>query len=78
MVSIIIPVFNEEKNIFNLVIEIFEILKNHFVYEVIIVNDYSNDKTDLYLKKLKKNLIFQLLIMTSNMVKVNQYKLVYY
>ena len=54
--SIVIPVFNEEDNIIDLLSEIqrcLEIIKNNF--EVIIVNDSSTDKTEKFvLKKFKE------------------------
>ena len=53
--SLIIPVFNEGKNITNLVYEIYDSLKNHKDFEVILVNDYSNDNTLLEIEALKNN-----------------------
>tara|TARA_B100000579_G_C22689272_1_gene784195 strand:+ start:87 stop:788 length:702 start_codon:yes stop_codon:yes gene_type:complete len=53
--SLIIPVFNEGKNITNLVYEIYDSLKNHKDFEVILVNDYSNDNTLLEIDELKSN-----------------------
>ena len=57
--SIVIPVYNEGLNIINLINEIESSLENNFKYEIIIVNDSSNDNTiDLLLKFLpKKNII---------------------
>ena len=58
--SLIIPVFNEAKNLTNLVKEISKSLKK-FKYEVIIVDDdsYDNSKKILFeIKKLKKNFRF--------------------
>ncbi len=51
--SIIIPIFNEGKNIEKLLIEIYENLYNFNNFEVIVVNDGSTDDTKLILKKLK-------------------------
>ncbi len=45
MFSIVIPVFNESKNISNLVDEIDISLKKYENYEIIIVNDCSTDET---------------------------------
>tara|TARA_B100001540_G_C15665327_1_gene577513 strand:- start:230 stop:919 length:690 start_codon:yes stop_codon:yes gene_type:complete len=42
--SIIIPVYNESKNIINLLIEIKKHL-NNFQYEIVIVDDHSKDNT---------------------------------
>ena len=53
--SLIIPVFNEGKNITNLVYEIYDSLKNYKDFEVILVNDYSNDNTLLEIDALKSN-----------------------
>tara|TARA_B100001029_G_C14985633_1_gene408785 strand:+ start:288 stop:989 length:702 start_codon:yes stop_codon:yes gene_type:complete len=51
--SIIVPLFNEEKNIENLVEEITFHLKYLKGYEIILVNDGSTDKTKLVLENLK-------------------------
>lgn len=45
MFSIIIPVFNEAKNIKPLIIEILKSIESLDDYEIIIVNDFSNDNT---------------------------------
>ena len=60
--SIVIPLFNEEKNIKNLVEEILLIFANikKINYEILLVNDSSSDETSsviLELKKVKKNII---------------------
>ncbi len=58
--SVIIPVLNEAKNLYNLVKEISKSLKK-FKYEVIIVDDDSYDNSKkilLEIKKLKKNFHF--------------------
>ena len=49
--SIIIPTYNEKKNISILVEKINKYLKNHF-YEIIVVDDDSNDGTKDILKKI--------------------------
>ena len=54
--SVIIPLYNEEKNILMLYNEIFDVMKNDFQwydYEVIIINDGSVDKTWEEMKKLR-------------------------
>ena len=51
--SIIIPVYNEEKNIENLIKEIIFYLKHLKCYEIILVNDGSTDKTKLVIENLK-------------------------
>lgn len=44
MISIVIPIFNSEKNIFNLVNNIIKIFKE-FNFEIILVNDNSQDSS---------------------------------
>ena len=44
-ISIVIPVFNEEKNIVSLLKEIKIALKNKIEYEVLIIDDGSDDNT---------------------------------
>ena len=51
LISIIIPVFNEEQNIDPLIKRLTPILKDS-AYEVIFVDDGSKDKTPLIIKKL--------------------------
>jgi len=51
--SLVIPLFNEEKNIENLVKEIFFYLNEIKNFELILVNDGSLDNTNLTIKKLK-------------------------
>ena len=58
--SLIIPVYNEEKNIIILFKEIRSNLKSFYNYEIIFVNDASTDKTKQNIKKIikeNKNLI---------------------
>ena len=43
--SIIIPFYNEEDNVKNLIHEIFESLNIYNEYEIILINDGSNDNT---------------------------------
>ena len=55
-ISIIVPCYNEEeviKDFYTEVARVFEELKN-YKYELVFVNDGSNDKTLEILKKLKK------------------------
>lgn len=55
MISIVIPVFNEEENVSPLFLEIKEeMTKLNLPYEVLFVNDGSNDATLYNLKKLLK------------------------
>lgn len=53
--SIIIPVYNEDKNIKNLFAEIINSLKLYTDYEIIFINDCSNDNTFEVLKSLKSD-----------------------
>ena len=55
MFSIVIPVFNEAKNIENLIKEIFDSLIDYKNFDIILVNDSSNDNTLEVVKKLKEN-----------------------
>jgi len=51
--SIVIPVYNEEDNIVDLIIEIYKVLKNYKnKFEIIVVDDNSTDNTH---KKLNSN-----------------------
>ena len=64
--SVIIPVFNEEKRIKNLK-EIISYFKKHrFTWETIIVNDGSTDKTVQVLKSLKRENKFRLISYSPN------------
>ena len=58
-ISIIIPVYKEFNNIEKLYFKIRKYLKG-IIYEVIFVDDSSNDGTEELLKKIKKNLILSL------------------
>ena len=51
--TILIPVYNEEKNIKNLFLEIKKNLKNYSNYEVIFINDCSKDNTLNVLESIK-------------------------
>ncbi len=54
-ISIIIPCFNEEKNIYVNLMKIFQYLKDNFeIFEMIAVNDGSTDRTLEELKKIQK------------------------
>ena len=55
MFSIIIPLFNEEKNIASLINEVLYSLKNYKDYEVILIDDASTDKTLKIIKSLRSN-----------------------
>ena len=61
MFSIVIPIYNEAQNIQSLVYEIFNSLKDHNDFEVIIVNDFSSDNTTDILNTLKKKLNISLI-----------------
>ena len=53
--SIVIPLYNESTNIEKLVPEIFNSLTKYQKYELILVNDGSNDNTLDVIAKIKKN-----------------------
>ena len=55
--SIVIPVFNESKNLPLLINQIYKILKSK-KFELIIVDDNSNDETKYIMKNKKKNMKF--------------------
>lgn len=59
--SIVIPVYNEEKRVNNLIQIISYLKKQRYSWEVIIVDDGSTDKTIKKLKLLKKKLRFKIL-----------------
>ena len=53
--SIIIPIYNERENIFKLIDELKKFLNNKkYLYEIIIVNDFSNDLSKSDLDNLNK------------------------
>jgi len=56
MFSIIIPIYNESENIESLIKEIYHSLKkkNYNKYEIILVDDFSEDNTNTILSKLEK------------------------
>ncbi len=57
LISIVIPAYNEEKNIpllYQKITEIFDMLKNNYAYEIIFVNDGSLDSTINELEKLSQ------------------------
>ena len=50
--SLIIPAFNEESNISNLLVQALEVLPKHFTeYEIIVVDDGSHDRTSLIVQE---------------------------
>lgn len=52
--SIIIPIFNEKKNISELIFQIKKSLKK-YKYEIIIVDDSSTDGSKIVLKTMKRH-----------------------
>ncbi|MEK7070247.1 MAG: glycosyltransferase family 2 protein, partial [Patescibacteria group bacterium] len=65
LISVIIPVFNEEQNIKPLVQELTNVLKP-YSYEIIFINDGSKDHTIREIKKHTKNESIRLLSFTRN------------
>lgn len=56
-ISIVVPCYNEEKNINNFyeeMIKTLEKVKENYSYEIIFVNDGSNDQTEVEVKKIRK------------------------
>lgn len=54
MISVIVPVYNEEKALINTLAELKNVLEDGFKeYEIIVVNDGSNDTTGKKLKEVK-------------------------
>ena len=51
--SIVIPVYNESKNLPLLISQIYKVLENH-TFELIIIDDNSSDGTFEVLNKIKK------------------------
>ncbi len=54
-ISIVIPIYNEQDNIIKLIREVRASLEKKINYEIIIVNDGSDDKTYEVVNKIKKN-----------------------
>ena len=73
--SIIIPCFNEEENIENLIIEIDKYLADQIKYEIIIVDDCSNKKTKDILVNIKSKTNLRLI--SKNTVAIVSYFLNY-
>ena len=55
-ISVVVPVFNEEENIYPLTREIGSALRGICNYEIIFINDCSADDTALTLTKLKNEI----------------------
>ena len=56
-ISIVVPCYNEENNInsfYEEMIKTLEKVKENYSYEIIFVNDGSNDKTEIEVKKIRK------------------------
>ena len=64
-ISIIIPVYNEQESIADLIYELNNELKNKYLYEIIVVNDGSTDSTNDILKKIK-NVNFRVITNSKN------------
>ena len=68
ILSIIIPVFNEEKTIVDVLNKVKNCLENKIEYEVIVIDDGSTDQTNKLLKN-NKNLFHKFLTNETNMGK---------
>ena len=64
MFSIVIPIYNEAQNIEVLVKEIFNSLKKYKIFELILVNDFSNDNTKDVVRRLQSN--FEIVILNNS------------
>jgi|SRR3989344_2392735 len=64
--SIVIPVYNEERRVKNLTQIIPYLKKQKYSWEVIVVNDGSTDKTETKLEQLKKKLKFEVISYIEN------------
>ena len=64
--SIVIPIYNESKNLDSLVSEIFLALKGINNFELILVNDGSTDNSKQVLEKLKKNYLITIINLNHN------------
>lgn len=53
--AIVIPVYNEEENIKKVIVDWSKILSNR-LFDIIVINDGSKDKTKLILNKIKKKI----------------------
>ena len=73
MISFVIPIFNEEKNIINLIEEIF-LIDLKFKFEIILVNDCSSDNTIKILEKFSNRKNF---FVINNHVNLGQSKSIF-
>jgi dolichol-phosphate mannosyltransferase len=55
--SIVIPIFNEEKNITILLKKIISIINKKFIYEIIVMDDSSTDNSQKNIEKIQKRKI---------------------
>ena len=67
--SILIPVFNEEKTIAEILTAVDQIKLTHWNKEIIIIDDGSRDKTQEMVAQLKKTIPVKLIIHPKNMGK---------
>ena len=65
--SIIVPIYNESNNINKLVSEIYDSLKKYKHFELIFVNDGSDDDTSDVLEKIKINFPITIIENKSNL-----------
>lgn len=67
--SVIIPVYNEEKRVKNLTLIISYLRKQKYSWEIIIVDDGSTDKTKSILKSLRNKIKFKVVSYSPNLGK---------
>ena len=55
LISVIIPVYNEQKNLNELYNRLTKVLKNRYSYELLFIDDGSTDGSDAVLEKIAKD-----------------------
>lgn len=74
-ISIVIPCYNEEKNIIKTIQVIYDYLQEHYAFfEIIISNDGSTDKTNFKLDEIKKEIPLKIINTPTNIGKGNAVK----
>jgi glycosyltransferase involved in cell wall biosynthesis len=59
MISVVSPIYNSEKTIKKFILTLVKYLKKiHQKYEIVLINDNSNDNSKNIVNKIKKNIVF--------------------
>ena len=59
MISVVSPIYNSEKTIKKFILTLVKYLKKiHQQYEIVLINDNSNDNSKNIVNKIKKNIVF--------------------